>query len=53
METCANNGNLDYNLIKTLLPFVLLIWKGDICTSRTETFQMIPNMSKLDENHSH
>jgi len=30
----------------SLLPFVLLFWKLDICTSHTETFQMIPNMYK-------
>ncbi|XDV29611.1 hypothetical protein PO909_032703 [Leuciscus waleckii] len=27
-----------HKLSKTLLPFVLLIWKRDICTSRTVTF---------------
>jgi len=29
---------------KTLLPFVILIWKWDIFTSHPETFQIILNM---------
>jgi len=34
----------NFKLLKTLLPFGLLPWGWDLCTSRTERFQMIPNM---------